>query len=512
MDAASLMQKRFLSLLVLALSLMIYAPAQAQDALSIFDTIDATLAAGASNTYQFSAQSGAVVSFALDSASGGLDSTLTVTDSSGRVIAANDDRSYPDVLDPLLESVTLPRTDSYTLTVRGVGETSGDYSLTMTPGFATLAELGFGDGAWSSSSDDLSVDANADRVILGAEGARLSGFAFGESTPVVSDFYAQIDVINVSSQSGSWLTGLTFRRDDGADTHYAFMVNHQGLWRFSTFSGGVETIIRDWTPHPAIVAGITNFTLSVMAIGNGFDFFYDSTYIGSNDDGERSGGGGIGLMVATTTPLVSLVEATFANLVITTPEISLGDPLPPERVFVTTDGRAMITALKRQLPISAAGDMVLNVPESSVQLNRAGINLLGIGRGVRYENFALGVTTTLTAGTPGQPAGCGLVFRMTSETSYTLAYFNQNGEYGISHREGDIFSPGVYGVLPDLGAGPHHLLVVASGNTLYFYVDGQFVGTQEDTAVEGELGAAVVNFEPNTTTCTYENLWVWAWD
>lgn len=505
------MQKRFLSLLLLTLCLIIAVPAMGQEALAPFDTIEATLAAGASNTYRFSGQSGAVVSFTLYAGESGLDAALSVTDSSGRIVASNDDRAYPDVLDPLLESVTLPRTDTYTLTVGSVGETSGDYLLTMTPGFAALSELGFGEGVWSSASDDVTVDANADRVILSTEGIRLFGAAFGEDTPTVSDFYAQVDVITVSSQSPTWITGLTFRRDDAADSHYAAMVNNQGLWRFSAFTGGTERVIRDWTPHPAIVAGATNFTLSVMAIGNGFDFFYNSTYIGSNDDTELTGEGKIGLLAATTTPVVSRVDTTFANLVITTPEISLSDPLPPERIFVTTDGRAIITAIKRQLPIGADGDMVLNVPDSSVQLNRAGINLLGVGRGVRYEDFALGVTTTLTAGTPGQPAGCGLAFRITSETSYTLAYFNQSGEYGVSHREGDTFTPGIYGTLPTLGAGAHHLLLVVSGNTLYFYVDGQFVGTQQDTAVEGELGAAVVNFEPNTTTCRYENLWVWAW-
>jgi hypothetical protein len=33
----------------------------------------------------------------------------------------------------------------------------------------------------------------------------------------------------------------------------------------------------------------------------------------------------------------------------------------------------------------------------------------------------------------------------------------------------------------------------------------------DNTAQEGEVGIAVVNFEPNTTSCHYTNLWLWNW-
>ena len=59
--------------------------------------------------------------------------------------------------------------------------------------------------------------------------------------------------------------------------------------------------------------------------------------------------------------------------------------------------------------------------------------------------------------------------------------------------------------------GTHLLLVVANDNTIYFYIDRQLVGSTDNTAQDGEVGIAVVNFEPNTTACHYTNFWLWNW-
>ena len=45
-----------------------------------------------------------------------------------------------------------------------------------------------------------------------------------------------------------------------------------------------EHVIHDWTPHPNIVPGATSFTIGVLAKDVGFDFFYNSGYIGSASD------------------------------------------------------------------------------------------------------------------------------------------------------------------------------------------------------------------------------------
>jgi hypothetical protein len=47
---------------------------------------------------------------------------------------------------------------------------------------------------------------------------------------------------------------------------------------------------------------------------------------------------------------------------------------------------------------------------------------------------------------------------------------------------------------------------------VYYYVDGQYVGSVENPTQEGQVGAAVTNFEGITTTCRFTNLWLWEWD
>jgi hypothetical protein len=154
--------------------------------------------------------------------------------------------------------------------------------------------------------------------------------------------------------------------------------------------------------------------------------------------------------------------------------------------------------------------MALTIPESSVQYAQPGINRFMLGRGTRFTNFALGALVSLNAAIRG-PAGCGVVFRFANETDYTLAYFNQDGEYGLSERDGDTFRPGVYGVELGMSTGQHHILIVASGDTVYYYLDRRLVGSVENSAQEGEVGIAVVNFEGNSTSCSYSNLWLWRW-
>ncbi len=71
--------------------------------------------------------------------------------------------------------------------------------------------------------------------------------------------------------------------------------------------------------------------------------------------------------------------------------------------------------------------------------------------------------------------------------------------------------PGLEGIDASLGAGQHHLLLIATESEVYYYIDRQLVGSVENAPVDGEVGIAAVNFELNSTTCTYTNLWLWKW-
>ena len=396
----------------------------------------------------------------------------------------------------------------FTLTVSGVNHTSGDYTLTMLPGYSVAAYSDdFTESNWRPTSDVLTAQRVDEQLNLSIGGAQRNGVAFDSDAPTFADFYAQAQVSNVSNPSG-WVVGMAFRRV--GDSYYQLSINAQGNWRFSLVQDDTEQIIRDWTPHPNIVPGASDFTIGALANGVGFDFFYNSGYIGSSSDSTLVAAGQIGLMLGTFSTQASQSSANFDNLLVTTPTLIDGERVIPQQITMG-DANATVQTLKRTSLISAGGEMAMTIPESSVQYARPGINRVMLARGIQYTNFALGGLVTLNAAAPG-PAGCGMVFRFAGETDYTLAYFNQDGEYGVSERDGDIFSPGVYGSNPGIGAGQHHMLVIANGDTVYYYLDRNLVGSVENPAQAGEIGIAVVNFENNSTTCSYNNLWLWKWD
>ncbi|MEP7291205.1 MAG: PPC domain-containing protein [Chloroflexota bacterium] len=467
-----------------------------------------SLPPGGTNTWTFSAQNSAVLSFVLEAESDDLDPAITLTDSSGNEIVSSDDYDYPHSLNPLLEAITMPRTDTFTLTVSSVNGTSGDYVLTMLPGYSVSAYSDdFSKTDWRPLSDVLSAQQTDEQLNLSITGARRSAPAFDNDAETFADFYAQAQVVNVSNLSG-WVVGMALRRE--GDSYYLLSINAQGTWRFSVVEDGSETVIRDWTPHPNIVPEATSFSLGVLAKGVGFDFFYNTGYIGSSSDDTLTSAGQIGLMLGTFSSQASTSSATFGNLTVTVPTLIDGAGVIPQEI-TAGDGSAIVQSLKRTHAVSANGEMTLTIPEASVQYARPGVNRVMLARGSRYTNFALGAVVDLSAAAPG-PAGCGVVFRFASETDYTLAYLNQEGEYGVSERDGDVFSAGLYGTNSSIGAGQHHLLLIASGDTVYYYVDRHLVGSLENTAQEGEIGIAVVNFELNSTTCSYSNLWLWQWD
>lgn len=495
-------------LLILLGALIPFARLNAQTILTPFTEIAGSVTSAGSQTYTFTAQSGAVVSLLARAVSADFDPILTLSDQAGRILFSNDDYNYPASRDALLEAVTLPLNATYTVTVSGYGESAGDYALTLLPGFGAQISLEeFNRDGWRGSGETRANRVSSTLAVT-TSGANSSGTVFNDDVVAPSDFMAQVDVIDVDNPSG-WTVGLVARRTD--TSYYLYEVNDEGLWRFSRADDGALTVIRNWIPHPSIVPGVTTFTLGVMANGVGFDFFYNTAYVGSANDDHLSGAGAVGLAVGTTSSLPSETDARFDNLVITTPAEVDGERIIPQQIPVG-EGTALVLALKRQNMIAPNGVMALTLPESSVQYARPGVNRLMLGRGATYTNFALGGIVEVAGGLSTAAAGCGLVLRFSDDSHYTLAFIDQTGGYGVSQREGDDFLPGLFGERDTIGQGRHHLLVIANGDALHYYVDRQYVGTMNNPAVEGEIGIAVVNFEGITTTCSYTNLWLWEWN
>lgn len=476
--------------------------------LTFFEPVTGQIESGGTQLWTFSAPDGAVLSFHITAETGDLDPAFTISDTSGNQLIANDDYNYPDTSNALLEAITIPRTATYNLIVRGVNDTSGDYILTMTPGYSQVAasENFNGDLTWTGT-EPLEVTTQDGQLNLSLTGTELTGIAVGEDSLTQDDYYAQVHILNVTSEGG-WMIGMTARQQ--GDDYYLLNINNQGQWRFSLESSGGSQVLRDWTPHPAIVAGSTDFTLGMLVNGSGYDFFYNGQFVGRVNDASLTGTGSVGLGVQTTNTLTSQVTATFDDLNVTAPFLVDDAPIIPEQIILGTP-QNIAQSLQRTLLIPAGGDMALNVAESFVESRRPGVERVMLGRGTTYENFAIGATISWQAASAGV-TGCGLIFRAADDTHYTLAYLDQNGGYGISQRDGESFLPGLFGENAIVDGQSRHLLVIARGDQIIYYVNGHYVGTVDNPAIDGAVGNAVVNFEPISTSCQFTDTWVWRWD
>jgi hypothetical protein len=482
-------------------------PAFAQNTLIPFQPQAGNISSGSSESWTFFGVAGQVISLLVTS-DGELDPVLTLSEGSGRVLLTDDDYAYPDSRDALLQAVTLPRTDTYTAAVTGFNDTQGGYTIALSNGFAELAyQDDFSEaGNWRVIGDNTAISIADGTLNAAIRGVRAHD-AIASGTIQLANVAARVEVLNVANSSG-WTVGLIARQQ--GDDYYLYEINNEGRWRFSIATDGVAEVIRDWTSHPAIVAGNPTFSLMLMAHEVGFDLFYNDAFVGSLSD-DRLTTGDVGVALGTVSSLESSTNVQFDNFTVTTPITLEGETVIPQNLTVS-DGTTMAQALTRRHIASAAGTMALTVPEASVNYARPGINRLMLGQQTTYMNFAFGATVDMQ--TPLSLAvGCGLIVRFADEEDYVLGYLDAIGSYALSQREGEAFLPGSYGENPDwAGGGEHHLLIIADETRLYFYVNGVSVGTIDAPAQAGEVGVAVVNYEPVDTACRFENLWLWEWD
>ena len=480
--------------------------------LDLDSLVEGTLAAGQSHRYQLVAPELTLLSIHVKSLEGSLDPVLQVFNSDGTEIIANDDYAYPDQLDAVIQAIVIPRSDTYTLSVSGFGETSGAYSIQVLPGFDALR---LRDDALSPDNWEVLYGvADLARVAEGQlqvnmEGLDLSATLVAKRFPSETDYYFEVEFARISSSAPDGQIGLVFRYQR-PESHTRLMLSQRGFWRVDRIDEGEIVAVRDWSTHPAIAAGQSDLRLGILASGQHFDVVYNGQVVGSFADPFTQASGGVGIAMHTSDVFGSRLSFAVSEALMTVPTRSAGGLIVPTRLLAQGPP-ALASALARLQLIPAGGQFRLTLPESTVRHSSVGVTPFLLGGGVSYGEFALGARLTAQLSDDAN-GGCGLIFNHADDSRYSLAYATADGDYGVSRREGDGFEPGIYGKLANDDLDGRELLLIAHGANLHYFLDGAHVGSMPYQASAGRVGIAVVNYQEVLTDCLIEDLWVRSWD
>jgi hypothetical protein len=513
-DAAKMMRLVCVLLLMGMLVSSVFSQSE-PDFIEFYTPVIGTLQPDEVQTFRFVALSGSMISFSVDALDDTLDPVLTIANSE-RDLMTNDDGTSNDTT-ARIEAFTVPRNGTYLIKVSGFGDKNqGQYRLSMNPGFGSIqVQEDFANNpVWQTLIENkgtplVDVQTTEQNISLIMEGIQqMSAVTVGDQTMQFVDYYTSVDV-NIQANRG-WQVGLMLRYQDDQN-YYLASVNNQAQWRAVRVQDGVETVLRDWSTHPAL-RGTNEFALGALVRGDLIEVFYDHQVLGSVADNAFEDIGRIGFMTMTANAVGSRVSAAFDNWLVTTPFMSEGEGVFPHSVLIG-DGDFVIRELQRQQVIPAAGQMTVRGQDATIRDVSAGVSRVDL-QTTAYQNFVLSGYWTWSVSGSGV-GGCGIAFRQdTAEQSYMLAYIDNSGAYGLAHREPEAFAPGVYGEGLDPKTTSHHVILVVWDDVLSLYIDGQYVpgnyeGLLAASPNAGTIGQAVVNFDPVQTQCSFNDLWLW---
>jgi hypothetical protein len=130
-----------------------------------------------------------------------------------------------------------------------------------------------------------------------------------------------------------------------------------------------------------------------------------------------------------------------------------------------------------------------------------------------YSNFLFRATVSITTGD-----SAGLVFRSKDATGtaprYRFAVY-QNGNYNLAYAPTQYgSSPLVSGASSRIGSGANTLAVIAKDNTMYLFINNQFVNSYTETSHSaptlGKIGVFAYNVQSPTTTAEVSSVEVWS--
>ncbi|MCE2489276.1 MAG: hypothetical protein J4G17_04795 [Anaerolineae bacterium] len=481
-----------------------------EPALDYLNPVSGRLAAGEIQDWHFNARAGSMLSLSAYAVTGGIDPRLDIFDVNDLLVASNDDVDWPLSRNAVIEAFSPFSNGSYRVRVSNVGHGAGNYELVLQEGWSTLAwEADFGNASsWETRPDSVDSFLGEERALLSLEPPASNVVLIRELQLPQDAWGLHVAITEVAGNRG-WRVGIVTHWESVRDWA-RFMVDDQGRWQYLINTAADLRVLRALAPHAAIQPGEKPESLGLVFYGDAIEFFFNRKSLGRIIDGLPEGPGRTGLYAGTGNPDGGQATAWYSGLRLTVPTQTWSGAIVPDRL-PGEERSTILRQLQRHRLVPAVGALAMNVPESFVISNRAGVSTLRLGGENSFARFVLGSSVAAQPASRDLLAGCGLVLETQDAETYTLAWLDNSGSAGLSRRKGEAFAAGPLRSDIAPGSADDQLLVIADGENLYFYANNQYVGAQPVAFASGTIGIAAVSFDNLSTTCNFRDTWIWDW-
>jgi hypothetical protein len=186
----------------------------------------------------------------------------------------------------------------------------------------------------------------------------------------------------------------------------------------------------------------------------------------------------------------------------------------PAEVQTGADPVKIVKSLQADRLVPQGGKLLFRLQQGTyARDSKAPGQMIPVGNKLQAKDFVLQFQVKWT--TAGEASGCGMTFRKSGTRDVTFVLLTNDRKIALVQRQGsralinffqdtDLFTPKQVATVT----------VIAIGDKVTVYLNGQFVTSEVGKAVRGSFEADLFNVEGNTTVtyCLFPSGWVWTFD
>ncbi|MCQ3930335.1 MAG: hypothetical protein DPW16_07730 [Chloroflexi bacterium] len=457
--------------------------------------------------WEYAAQANEQITILVNRVSGDLDPQVRVLDVAGDVVAENDDRLAPLVVDSSL-AVTFPDTAIYMIEVGQKGG-SGDYRMWLVPGYSRVWEdedFEENTSRWVNryaqvESGRLQIRGDIEFAVYSTVTGRLP----------LTDFYLQADFEWQSDMADSGATtGFVLRVDEDGTRRppgYYLLITPDGTWQVLIRQN--DTFVELQPPTTVEALAQKRVTLGAWLEGDTLRFYGNGELLGELNDSTFAEGTWGFQVRGDTTP----AQVAFDHVLLTVPDTQT--PRFPAEVntWQSSQPSEIAGEFERLRLIPTGGERVLTVETQNYEIipRYTRVFLQGEEDDL-FTDMLVSVDVRVLA---GQNVACGLALRSIDEGNQVVAYSDSDGGTGLLYARDGVVERHTYDLLPEIDdpvlPNTTRILVLLRGDLVTMYVNGQLFTTEFMPPAIGNIGAILLNYATDNPSCRFDDLWVWRW-